>query len=164
MSTLAEGLVNSRADFVEALRQGVLMAAEQGCRELCWLDVDFQRWPLSEPAVLDALKSWALPHRRLRLLAADFEALRRNHPRFVHWRKHWDHVVMARQFVLDDLPAGGPMALMLAPGLFSLRLLDGRSWRASISFQTPDLLGAREWFDAIEQRATEAFPASTLGL
>lgn len=164
MAELTEGLLNSRADFVAALRQGLQLAATQGCRELCWLDNDFSQWPLSEPEVLDALSRWALPHRRLHLLAAHYEELRRLHPRFVLWRRHWDHVVTAAQYQADDLPSGGPQALMLAPGLFTLRLLDGRAWRAACSFQKADQIAAREWFDAIEQRSTEAFPASTLGL
>lgn len=161
---LREGILNSRADFVGALRLGLDLAAARGCRELCWMDADFGVWPLSDAEVLQALSQWALPHRKLRLLAAGFDDLRARHPRFVHWRQRYDHVVTARQYDPDDLPAGGPQGLMLAPGLFSLRLLDSRSWRAACSFQTPDLLGSREWFDAIEQRGLDSFTATTLGL
>lgn len=164
MSELREGLLSTRADFVAALAQGVEMAADRGCRDLCWLDADFASWPLSEPALLDALTRWALPHRRLHLLASQFDTLRSRHPRFVQWRRRFDHVVSARQYDPDELPAGGPLASLLAPGLFSLKLLDQRAWRAVCSFQTAELIVAREWFDAVEQRAVESFAASTLGL
>lgn len=164
MSELPEGLVTSRADFVETLTKGISVAAERGCREFCWMDPDFSQWPLSDPAVLDALTRWALPHRRLHLLAAQFDTLRSRHPRFVQWRQRFHHVISARQFAPDELPAGGPLAAMLAPGLFSLKLLDSRAWRAVCSAETADLIGTREWFDAIEQRAADSFAASTLGL
>lgn len=164
MSELVEGLLSSRANFVAALAQGLDMAAQRGCRELCWMDLDFAQWPLSDPAVVESLTRWALPHRRLHLLAARFDGLRSRHPRFVQWRQRFDHVVSARQYDLDDLPAGSPCAVLLAPGLFCLKLLDQRAWRAVCSFQTAELIGAREWFDAVEQRAVESFAASTLGL
>lgn len=163
-AVLSEGILTSRADFVGALHLGIQMAAARGCRELCWMDADFGAWPLSDAEVLQALTQWALPHRKLRLLAAGFDGLRGRHPRFVHWRQRYDHVVVARQYEPDDLPAGGPQGLLLAPGLFSLRLIDARAWRAVCSSQTPDLLGSREWFDAVEQRGVDSFTASTLGL
>ena len=96
---LRAGLVETAEEVRQLLRQALLLAASQGGRELCWLDTDFAAWPLSDPELLDALHRWALPHRRLRLLAAlDYEALRRVHPRFVQWRQLHDHVVQARAF------------------------------------------------------------------
>jgi hypothetical protein len=161
---MSEGLISSRADWVAALRQGLLTAAAQGCRELCCFDSDFSQWPLSEQPVLDALTQWVLPHRRLRLLAAQYDDLRRVHPRFVVWRRHFDHVIADRQYSADELPSDGPQALLLAPGLFTLRLIDARSGRAVCSLEAGAQIGAREWFDAIEQRSHEAFSATTLGL
>lgn len=158
------GLLHGRSAFAEALTATLTTAAEQGGRAMYWLDHDFLDWPLSEPGFLDQLSRWALPHRRLHLLAADYEPLRRRHPRFVQWRRQYDHVVQARQFNPDELPAAGPVSLMLVPGVACLRLLDRGLWRAALSADKADEIGAREWFDAIEQRAVESFAASTLGL
>lgn len=159
-----EGIITGRQAFVQALRDGLQLTAEQGGRELFWLDADFVAWPLSEPAVLESLKQWALPHRQLRIAAAQFDELRRLHPRFVQWRQTWDHVVQAAQYQAEDVGVGRPVGLLQAPGLFSLRLLDAQQWRAVISVRTAEEIIAREWFDAVWQRASASFPASTLGL
>jgi hypothetical protein len=161
---LNEGIITGREAFVQAIREGLQHAAAEGCRELCWLDADFTAWPLSEPAVLDSLKQWALPHRSLRLLAAQYEDLRRRHPRFVQWRQTWGHVVSAAEYQADDVGNGRPAGVLLAPGLFSLRLLDAQQWRAALSARTADEIGVREWFDAVWQRSVPSFSATTLGL
>ena len=163
---LQPGLVESSAEVRQMLRQALQRAAEEGGRELCWLDPDFADWPLSEAALLDALHRWALPHRKLRLLSTHYETLRRVHPRFVQWRQTHDHVVQARAFDPADLaersnPA--PMGLLLAPGLLTLKLWTPS--RASLSLHdTREEAMAGEWFDAIEQRSADSFASSTLGL
>jgi hypothetical protein len=165
--TLQSGVVDSSAEVRQMLRQALQRVAEQGGRELCWLDPDFADWPLSEPELLDALHRWALPHRKLHLLAStDYETLRRVHPRFVHWRQAHDHVVQARAFDPADLAersTPAPMGLLLAPGLLTMKLWTPS--RASLSVQDArEEAMAREWFDAIEQRSTDSFASSTLGL
>ncbi|CAN6484224.1 unnamed protein product [Victoria cruziana] len=120
--------------------------------------------PCSRTAVLESLRQWALPHRQLRLLAAGYDELRRLHPRFVDWRRTWDHVVRAGEYQAGDVGSGRPEGLLLAPGLFSLRLLERENWRAAISVRAADEVAAREWFDAVWQRSSESFAASTLGL
>lgn len=161
---LEEGIITGRQAFVEALREALRGLGAEGCRELCWLDVDFTAWPLSELGVLEALTHWALPHRRLKMLAAGYEELRRQHPRFVDWRRRWDHVVQAGEYQCEDLGAGNPAGLLLAPGRFSLRLLDAQQWRAVYSVRSADEIAAREWFDAVWQRSAPSFAAGTLGL
>lgn len=165
-SPIRTGLVESAEEVRQMLRQSLLLAAEQGGRELCCMDADFVGWPLSDPELLDALHRWALPHRRLRLLAADYEALRRVHPRFVQWRQLHDHVVSARAYdpaEAIDRSQPAPLGLVLAPGLLAMRL-----WspvRASLSLRdVREEASAREWFDAIEQRSADSFASSTLGL
>ncbi|MDH0865911.1 hypothetical protein [Mitsuaria sp. GD03876] len=164
---LKTGLVETAEAVRQMLRQALLLAAERGGRELCWLDPDFTAWPLSDPALLEGLHRWALPHRKLRLLAAvDYEALRRVHPRFVQWRQLHDPVVQPRAYDPADLlerSTPAPMALLLAPGLLTLRLWTPS--RASLSLgDAREEAMAREWFDAIEQRSADSFASSTLGL
>ena len=165
-SPIRTGLVESAEEVRQMLRQALRLTAEQGGRELCWMDTDFVGWPLSDPELLEALHRWALPHRRLRLLAADYEALRRVHPRFVQWRQLHDHVVNARAYdpaEAIDRSQPAPLGLVLAPGLLAMRL-----WspvRASLSLRdVREEASAREWFDAIEQRSADSFASSTLGL
>jgi hypothetical protein len=164
--TLKPGLVETPEEVRQMLRQALLLAAEQGGREQCWLAPDFSAWPLSDPALLEALRGWALPHRRLRLLAADYEAVRRVHPRFVQWRQLHDHVVQAGAYDPADLlqrSTPSPQALLLAPGLLTYTLWTPA--RASLSLRdTREEAMAHEWFDAIEQRSAASFASSTLGL
>ena len=164
---LPTGLVESAEEARQMLRQALQLAAEQGGRELCWLDPDFTSWPLSDPALLDALHRWALPHRKLRLLAAtDYEALRRVHPRFVQWRRLHDHVIDARAYDPAEMlerSTPAPQGLVLAPGLLTMKLWTPA--RASLSLHdTREEAMAHEWFDAIEQRSAASFASSTLGL
>lgn len=162
------GIFTGREAFVAALREGLRLAEQQGARELCWLDADFLHWPLSEPAVLDLLTAWARPHRRLRLLAPQFDSLQLRHPRFVQWRRNWSHVISARAFEAELLSGADLAALMLAPGAACVRLFDAEHWRGAISAPSAgvraDELLSRQWFDAIEQRSSESFATSTLGL
>lgn len=167
LESLQPGLVETADQVRQMLRQALLLAAQRGGRELCWLDPDFTAWPLSEPALLDGLHRWALPHRTLRLLAAnDYEALRRVHPRFVQWRQLHDPVVQPRAYDPADLlerSTPAPMALLLAPGLLTMKLWTPS--RASLSLgDAREEAMAREWFDAIEQRSATSFASSTLGL
>lgn len=162
------GIFTGRENFVAALREGLVLAEQQGSRELCWLDADFVHWPLSEPAVLDLLTAWARSHRRLHILAPQFESLQQRHPRFVQWRRNWSHVITAGAFEPELLSGSDLAALMLAPGAACVRLFDAEHWRGAISAPIAgargDELVSRQWFDAIEQRSTESFAASTLGL
>lgn len=163
---LQPGIAQTADDVRKMLRQALQLAAEQGGRELCWLDTDFTAWPLSDAGLLDALHRWALPHRRLHLLATDYEGMRRVHPRFVQWRQLHDHVVEARAFDPADLgerSTAAPIALLLAPGLLTFRLWTPA--RASVALRDArEEAMAREWFDAIEQRSAASFASSTLGL
>lgn len=161
---LQEGVISGREAWSAALAECLQHAARQGCRELWAWDADFRAWPLSSPEVLEALRQWALPHRRLRLLAQEYEGLRRVHPRFVAWRQHWDHVIEARAYLPEELSGGGPQGLLLGQGLFSLRLLDAAQARGAYSVRPADEMAAREAFDAVWQRSCESFAASTLGL
>lgn len=162
------GIFTGREAFVAAIREGLLLADQQGSRELCWLDADFVHWPLSEPAVLDLLTAWARPHRRLHILAPQFDALQQRHPRFVQWRRTWSHVITAGAFEMDLLRGSDLAGLMLASGAACVRLFDAEHWRGAISAPSAggqgDELLSRQWFDAIEQRSVESFAASTLGL
>jgi len=112
--------------------------------------------------VVDSLSRWALPHRRLTVLAQHYDEVTRRHPRWVAWRRQWAHVVTCR--ALEAAEPGQVPGLLLAPGLVTVRLLDPAHHRASVSTRRDDALRAGEHLDALLQQSSEAFPASVLGL
>jgi len=150
-----------RAESVDALRKLLLEAAAAGERELWCSDPDFADWPLNEPALLQALAQWALPHRRLHLLAQHYDEMPRRHPRFVHWRRDFGHVVDA--WCAEHLEAGLHPRLLVA-GARSLEVLDPVHWRSVESQERSRALLLLQRFDAIAQRSAPGFAASTLGL
>lgn len=158
-------IFTTREDFVEALRQGLFQAAEQGCREMWWCDSDYADWPLGEPAVLDALTRWCLPHRRLVMVAQTFDEIRHSHSRFVQWRIRFSHVLDARQYGEEgDVSHEVLPMLMLAPSVATVRLFDKQVWRGSVSYEKADELRTRDLVDAIAQRSVPSFASTTLGL
>lgn len=155
-------IITSRSDFLQALREGFALAAEQGCRELLLSDPDFADWPLGEHAVLDHLTRWAFAHRKLTMLGGHFDEVSRRHARFAQWRRQWSHIVECRSPDGDD--ERDVPTVLLAPGLVTLRLLNPAQYRASWSTDEGDAVRTREHLDALLQRSVEAFPATTLGL
>ena len=160
------GPFTGRVAFVAALREAVLAATAQGCREMFWVDADFVDWPLSDAEVLAALTAWARPPRRLHLLALDFEALRLRHPRFVRWRSTYGHCVQPRAVdpALASSFSGGGLAAALLAAPLSVRLFDAPSGRGALSLAPIDARRTREQFDALAQRSCESFAATALGL
>ena len=154
--------IASRGDFHAAVRHAVQQAADSQCRELWWADADFAAWPIGEPALIEDLRRWARPHRKLVLLAQSFDALARRHPRWVDFRRVWSHVVECRS--IDELDAGTMPCVLLASGLLALRLADPVHWRGSISREPAMLAQTRELLASMAQRSTPAFPSTVLGV
>ena len=165
------GVFEGRAAFIGALRETLLQACAidgSGARELFCLDPSFEAWPLSDPAVLDALSAWARqPGRRLHLLALQYEDLRRAHPRFVRWRMTFDHCVEARSHEPEAFGRARLAAFLVASGgvrLPTVHLLDAQTWRGVASELPGDAIRSREIFDAVAQRSSLSFPSTTFGL
>lgn len=155
-------IIQSRSEFHDALREAMTEIAQVGSRELFLCDEDFADWPLGEIALIELLTRWAMSHRKLTLLAQDFGAVVRSYPRFVAWRRQWSHIIEAR--ALEQAEPGEIPTLLLAPGVVSLRLFDRVHWRGTLSHDAADAIRHREVLDEISQRASDAFPATTLGL
>ena len=94
---LPDGRFSGRSEFAALVRQAMVAAAAQGWREMIWCDPDFGDWPLGERAVAQALNDWAGSGRKLTLLASHYDAVLRQHARFVTWRQTWAHVVECRK-------------------------------------------------------------------
>ncbi len=160
--TSAHRLITTRNEFHDALREAFGAMASTGCREAWICDDDFTDWPLNERAVVEHLAQWALPHRKLTVVARTFEEFARRHPRWVEWRRQWSHVVECRS--LEEAQPGDLPPMLLAPGLVVVRLFDAIHLRGSVSHDVADAVQGRELIDAVLQRSAEAFPATILGL
>jgi hypothetical protein len=162
-----EGVFQGREQFDARLRDALLLACADACRELFCFDSSFADWPLADPELLTALTAWARPGRRLHLLAAQYDDLTLRQPRFVQWRARFGHCVEARAYEAE-LGAGRPLAATFfglgAAQPVCLRLFDAGHWRGAVSRLPADTLLARECFDAMAQRSCESFAATTLGL
>lgn len=155
-------LFESRKDLTEAWHRALSRVASLGCRELILSDRDHALWPLGERATLEHLTAWAMSHRRLTVLAAQFDTLQRQHPRWVLWRRQWSHVVQCRQVTEADVP--NIPTMVLAPGVLSLRVRDPQRWRGRYSTELADLVRDGDDLDAFLQRSSDAFPVTSLGL
>jgi hypothetical protein len=162
MSDTRATLITSRSEFHAAVREALDEVAAVGCREVFFSDADFNDWPLSEAAVLASLTQWARSHRRLTLLAPQFDELARRHGRWVEWRRQWSHLVECR--ANTELEAAQLPTMLLAPGVLVLRLVDPARYRGSLSHEVADMVQGRELLDAVLQRSEETFPVTTLGL
>jgi hypothetical protein len=155
--------ISSRAEFAAAVQWFVDRAAQRSARTMCWLDPDFNDWPLDNPQLLGSLGTWLkLPQRRLLMVAADWSRVAREHPRFCAWRLPRAHVVDTRR-APEEMAAETPCVL-LDDGPTSVHLLDRTYWRGVCSADPHDAYRLRERFDALTQRSEPDFAPTTLGL
>lgn len=153
--------IDGRSEFTAALRHALSRAAGTRARELCFVDTDFEAWPLEDPVVLRALSAWArLPKRQLLMIACRFDALPRRCPRFTEWRRNWAHVIACR--ATDVEPSQVPTLLLAGPQ--SLHLADRLQWRGHWLGDDSEVGAWREVVDVLVQRSEADFPANTLGL
>ena len=154
--------IASRADFHDAVRNALAMAAEQGASEIFLVDPHFDDWPLNERGVVESLGRWALSRRRIVVFAHDFDEMARRAPRFAAWRCQWSHIVQCRSD--PELEEAQVPTLLFVPGMLGVRLLDRVRYRGTVSGRPADHVECREAIDALLQRSVEAFPPTTLGL
>jgi len=154
-------LIDGRSEFIEAVRRSLALAVQQRERELCFVDPDFEVWPLDDPLVLDALGTWArLPQRRLVMVASRFDTIARMFSRFTTWRGTYAHVVDA--FATQVEPSQVPALLLAGPS--SLLLADRLRWRGHGLGTDKEVADWREVVDVLLQRSEPGFRANTLGL
>lgn len=161
ISTLPEGLFSGRTEFAALLRQALSGAARQGWREIIWCDPDFADWPLGERAVAQALNDWAQSGRKLTLLAARYDAVLRQHARFVGWRRTWSHLVECRKG--GAVSAGSLPSAFWSPEWMFERLDVPRS----IGLASTDAVRRRALKERLNEHlagSSAGFPATVLGL
>jgi hypothetical protein len=154
-------LIEGRSEFTAALRLALLQAARERTRELCFVDPDFEAWPLEDPQVLAALTAWArLPKRQMLMIACRFDDLPRRCPRFTAWRRDWAHAIECRATEVES----SQVPTLLLAGPHSLHLADRLHWRGHWLADDSEIGAWREVVDVVMQRSEPDFPANTLGL
>jgi hypothetical protein len=151
----------TRSEYVDLLREQLMHALKTGAPEIVLADLDFRDWPLNERLMVDALTMWTRPHHRMRLVAQTFDEVVRHAPRFVQWRRTYDHLITA--VTPQDIADSDFPGLLLTPNAV-VEVLDRPSWRASLRDDPLDLERCGHQLDALLQRSVPAFAASTLGL
>lgn len=155
--------IESQGDFVAALHEAVVLALQHPARRMVWADPDFADWPLDDAALWPPLVDWLrLPQRRLVLLARDFGGLSRRCPRFVEGYRLWSHAITAFSPARDDEAALPSVLLVEEVGV--VQILDKARWRGRASGDVSELLPWVDRLDAVLQRSSPAFAATTLGL
>lgn len=166
-SSFASGRIDGWREFQDRFRATLAMAAAS-TGECRWVDVDFSHWPLGERAITDLLQQWMREHggASLTVLAAQFDALQRAHPRWLAWRQTWSHRVRCWQ-ASDEIVADlKPMFTWRDKGgdRAGIRMLDSVT---AVGQWTTDPAVLALWqadFDAYLQRSSEGMPCTTLGL
>lgn len=150
-----------REAFRQLVRDALACAAREGWREIILSDADFGDWPLAERAVAESLDAWATGGRRIVLLARSYDVVLRQHARFVQWRARWSHIVTALACPAADR-LDIPSALWSPAWVLERRDIDRGNGYCGSEPERRVML--RESLDEWLQKATPAFPASTLGL
>lgn len=165
LDRVARGRFDGRREFQQILREVLAAAAvDREAKRLCLCDPDFEDWPLGEMEVVESLSQWVQSHPggQCVLVAATFDQVASWHPRWVAWRQTWSHRVTCLQCPDEErqrLPS-----LLLVPDVLVVQRLETVHSRGRVARDAADLVAARERFDAILQRSTETYPATTLGL
>jgi hypothetical protein len=111
--------------------------------------------------VAESLQAWAASGRHMVLLAKRYDLVVRQHARFVRWRGAWSHIVGANACPAAD-------ALDLPSAIWSPHwVLERRDPERSNGYcgsEPERRVALRETLEAWLQKATPAFPATTLGL
>ncbi len=158
---LPSGRLTGREAFAQCVRSALATAAQQGWRELVLCDPSFANWPLHERQVIDSLQSWSRAGRSCTLLAASYDAVVREHARFVTWRRNWGHIIDSRICRQID-PVNFP-TLLWSPH-WTMQLLDPVRSIGVCGSEPDRIVQAREQWQALMLVSSPGFPATTLGL
>jgi hypothetical protein len=163
MAGAAPPVIDSHSAYVAAVAWGFEAAIERGARRIVCADSDFATWPWDDAATLERLTAWLrLPQRSLVLVARDFDAMPRCHPRFNTWRRDWAHATSGWQ-IPPDWPHELPTVLV-ADQAVSVHLIDRVHWRGRAQIDERAANRWREAIDVVLQRSEPAFAVRTLGL
>lgn len=162
LPALTAGRFSGRRSFAQLLRAAFASAAREGWPEIFISDADFHDWPLGERAVTDALQHWAQGGGRMTMLACNYDAVLRQHARFVRWRGTWGHTISCHRAACAD-PQELPSALWSAHWVLQRHDVQ-RCVGTSGSDPARRLLLRETLAEWLRSKSTPGFPATTLGL
>ncbi len=155
--------IEGPAAWAQGLLWGLQTAQSNQARTLWCVDPDFSSWPLDDPAWLaDLTALLRRPGRRVVMLAAEWNAVPRAHPRFTAWRRDWVHALDTR-VPPPELATGLP-SVLLDDGRLSVALLDPERLLGRASTEARTRWHWWQRLDAVLQRSEPGFPVTTLGL
>lgn len=154
--------IDSAKAFGDAIVASVAQALQRRARRLVFVDPDFADWPLDDTELHASLTAFArLPGRELVLLASSFDAMQRQCPRFVVWRRVWGHAVAAWRPADDEVSLP---SVLVADRTIAVELLDRVDWRGRVLSDDRRIHRLADEIDVFLQRCEPTFGASTLGL
>lgn len=158
---LADGRFSGREAFEKLVRDAMSCAAREGWQEIILSDATFEDWPLRERSVVESLHAWSRTGRHMIILATHYDDVRRNHARFVAWRKTWGHIIDCRVCRVAA-PADLPSAIWSRA--WSMHRLDRQHSIGTSGHDRERSVALREILDEKIRDSAPGFPASTLGL
>jgi hypothetical protein len=156
-----EGIFSGPTEFSKVVRDALARAAIEGWKSMVWSDASFEDWPLGERSVTESLQAWAGSGRQLVMLAHNFDNVIRYKPRFVTWRKTWDHIIECR--VCKNLDASEVPSALWSPH-WAMRRLDLVRSTGVAGLEAPRRVLLKEELDECRRQSSPGFSASTLGL
>jgi hypothetical protein len=158
---LLEGAFSGRVDFQQLIRNAISAAAREGWREMLWMDVSFEDWPLGERSVEADLQAWSATGRKLTIVAKRFDPLIARHHRFVNWRRQWSHIIEARAVSSasdEEFPS-----LILSPH-WAMHRLQPSLCKGVAGYEAKRRVDLRELSNEWLLMSAPSFAATTLGL
>lgn len=156
-----QGAFSGHKAFGQIVRAALARAAQEGWQTMVWSDASFEEWPLAERAVCESLQAWAGSGRQLVMLAHSYSSVLRYQPRFVTWRKTWDHIVECR--VCKTIDASEMPSALWSPH-WGMRRLDLVRSTGVADLEPARRLLLKEELDECRRQSSPGFSATTLGL
>jgi hypothetical protein len=156
-----DGAFSGPTEFAGVVRDALACAAREGWPAMVWSDATFEDWPLGERAVVESLQAWAGKGRHLVMLAHSYDAVLRNKPRLVGWRKTWDHIIECR--VCKTIDASELPSALWSPQ-WAMRRLDPVRCTGVAGLEPPRRVLLKEELDECRRQSAPGFSATTLGL
>ena len=147
--------------FAQTIRAALARAAQDGWQSMVWSDANFEDWPLGERVVSESLQAWAGSGRQLILLARNFDSVLRYQPRFVTWRRTWDHIIECK--VCKNIDASEMPSALWSPQ-WAMRRLDLVRSTGIADLEPARRVLLKEELDECRRQGSPGFSASTLGL
>jgi len=155
------GRFSGPQEFAQVVRGAIASAAREGWPAMVWSDASFEEWPLGERTVVEALNAWSHSGRQLVMLARSYDSVIRNQPRFVTWRKTWDHLLECH--VCKTIDASEMPSAIWSPH-WAMRRLDLVRCTGVADLEPARRVLLRQELDECIRQSSLGFPATTLGL